>query len=73
MKFICNTSILADACQSVQRAVSTKTSIPAIEGIFIKALGSELVLTGIHLTSYGRGLPNATLLDAVRACGFQSP
>lgn len=29
---------------------------------------SELVLTGIHLTSYGRDLPNATLLDAVRAC-----
>ena len=49
MKFICNTSILADACQSVQRAVSTKTSIPAIEGIFIKALGSELVLTGYDL------------------------
>ncbi|MGN0635734.1 MAG: DNA polymerase III subunit beta [Acutalibacteraceae bacterium] len=49
MKFICNTSILADACQSVQRAVSTKTSIPAIEGIFIKALGSELVLTGYNL------------------------
>lgn len=30
---------------------------------------SELVLTGIHLTSYGRDLPEAvTLLDAVRAC-----
>lgn len=28
----------------------------------------ELVLTGIHLTSYGRDLENATLLDAVRAC-----
>lgn len=27
----------------------------------------ELVLTGIHLTSYGRDLKNATLLDAVRA------
>lgn len=49
MKFICNTSTLADACQSVQRAVSTKTSIPAIEGIFIKALGTELVLTGYDL------------------------
>lgn len=30
---------------------------------------AELVLTGIHLTSYGRDLPGAvTLLDAVRAC-----
>ena len=28
----------------------------------------ELVLTGIHLTSYGRDLNGKTLLDAVRAC-----
>ena len=28
----------------------------------------ELVLTGIHLTSYGRDLEEKTLLDAVRAC-----
>ena len=49
MKFVCNTAMLSAACQSVQRAVSTKTSIPAIEGIFIKALGSELILTGYDL------------------------
>ena len=30
---------------------------------------SELVLTGIHLTSYGRDLENAGLTDAIRACG----
>ena len=29
---------------------------------------SELVLTGIHLTSYGRDLNGETLLDAIRAC-----
>ena len=28
---------------------------------------SELVLTGIHLTSYGRDLPQGTLLDAIEA------
>lgn len=28
----------------------------------------ELVLTGIHLTSYGRDLENASLIDAIRAC-----
>ncbi len=28
----------------------------------------ELVLTGIHLTSYGRDLSGETLLDAVKAC-----
>lgn len=49
MKFICNTSTLSEACQSVQRAVSTKAAIPSIEGIQIKAYGSELVLTGYDL------------------------
>jgi len=49
MKFICETSVLSEACQSVQRAVSSKTSIPAIEGIYMKALGSELILTGYDL------------------------
>ncbi|MBR3108140.1 MAG: tRNA (N(6)-L-threonylcarbamoyladenosine(37)-C(2))-methylthiotransferase MtaB [Clostridia bacterium] len=28
----------------------------------------ELVLTGIHLTSYGRDLENVSLIDAIRAC-----
>ncbi len=31
----------------------------------------ELVLTGIHLTSYGRDLNGKTLLDAVRACDVE--
>ena len=49
MKIICNTEILSEACQNVQRVVSTKTSIPAIEGIYMKALGNELMLTGYDL------------------------
>lgn len=49
MKIVCNTEILSDACQNVQRVVSTKTSIPAIEGIYLKALGNELMLTGYDL------------------------
>jgi len=32
---------------------------------------SELVLTGIHLTSYGRDLENESLLDAIRACDVE--
>jgi threonylcarbamoyladenosine tRNA methylthiotransferase MtaB len=32
---------------------------------------SELVLTGIHLTSYGRDLEGATLLHAIRACNVE--
>lgn len=49
MKFICETSVLSEACQNVQRAVSTKNAIPAIEGIYLKALGGEVILTGYDL------------------------
>ncbi len=46
MKFICNTKELSDACNNVMRAVSTKVTIPAIEGILMKAQGNSLSLTG---------------------------
>ncbi len=49
MKFTCLRSELAFAVSNVQRAVSTKTSIPALEGILIKAYGSKLVLSGYDL------------------------
>ena len=49
MKIICDAALLNEACQNVQRAVSGKTTIPAIEGILLKALGSELMLTGYDL------------------------
>jgi len=49
MKIACSTQLLAEACQNVQRAVSTKTSIPAVEGILIRAQDSELRLTGYDL------------------------
>lgn len=49
MKIICDTSVLREACLNVQRAVSTKTTIPAIEGILLKAIGNELLLTGYDL------------------------
>lgn len=49
MKFICETSVLSEACQNVQRAVSTKNAIPSIEGIYLKALGNEIILTGYDL------------------------
>ena len=49
MKIVCNTELLSETCQNVQRVVSTKTSIPAIEGIYLKALGNELMLTGYYL------------------------
>lgn len=49
MKVICNTLALSQACQNVERAASTKTAIPAIEGILLSATGSELILTGYDL------------------------
>ena len=49
MKVICDALALAEACSNVQRAVSTKASIPAIEGILMKAEDHELTLTGYDL------------------------
>lgn len=49
MKFTCNTSILADACNIVQRGVPQKSTIPATEGIFMQAKNSKLTLTGYDL------------------------
>ncbi len=49
MKFSCNTSELSDACQIVQRAASTKTALPAVEGILLSAENGKLTLTGYDL------------------------
>ena len=49
MKVICNTLELSEACQIVQRAASTKTAIPAIEGILMIAKDNLLYLKGYDL------------------------
>ena len=49
MKIFCNTVELSQACQNVQRAASTKTAIPAIEGILMVAKDNTLTLTGYDL------------------------
>lgn len=49
MKFTCNTNELSFICQNVQRAASTKTAIPSIEGILIVAENNSLTLTGYDL------------------------
>lgn len=49
MKINCESAILAKACMNVQRTVSSKSTIPAIEGILIKALGDSVSLTGYDL------------------------
>ena len=49
MKFTCNTSVFAEACNIVQRGVPQKSTIPSTEGIFIQAKNSKLTLTGYDL------------------------
>ncbi|MCQ2481065.1 MAG: DNA polymerase III subunit beta [Clostridia bacterium] len=49
MKFSCNSYELSEACQVVQRAASTKTAIPSVEGILISAEDGKLTLTGYDL------------------------
>ena len=49
MKIICDSTRLAKACMNIQRTVSGKSTIPAIEGILIDALGESIRLTGYDL------------------------
>lgn len=49
MKFTCIRSELSEALMNVQRAVSTKATLPALEGILIKAYDNKLTLTGYDL------------------------
>lgn len=46
MKFTCNTKQLSEACSNVMRAVSTKVTIPTIEGILMECGSDTLSLTG---------------------------
>lgn len=46
MKFTCNTKELSTACNNVIRAVSSKVTIPTIEGILIECGSDTLSLTG---------------------------
>jgi len=49
LKFLCSAAALSEACQNVQRAISSKTTIPALEGIFICAGEGTVELTGYDL------------------------
>lgn len=49
MKISCSRTDLATAISNVSRAVSTKASIPALEGVLIKAYGSTLNISGYNL------------------------
>ena len=49
MKIICDSSEFAKACLNVQRTVSGKSTIPALEGIYIEAKDGKVILTGYDL------------------------
>lgn len=49
MKFTCEKQKLVEAVSNIQRAVSVKSSIPALEGIFLKAKSTSIFLCGYDL------------------------
>lgn len=49
MKFSCGKKTFSDAVNILQRAVSTKSTLPALEGILIKAASGTLTLTSYDL------------------------
>ncbi|MEG2769186.1 MAG: DNA polymerase III subunit beta [Oscillospiraceae bacterium] len=49
MKIICDKYLLCDALSGVSRAVSSKSAIPILEGILIKATPGQIMLTGYDL------------------------
>jgi len=59
MKFTVNKSDITEAVSNIQRAVSTKTSIPALEGILLSA--NE---TGLELCAYDLELGITTVIPA---------
>jgi DNA polymerase-3 subunit beta len=76
MKFKCSAEDLSQACQNVQRAISNKTTIPALEGIFIRAAEEgALELTGYDLevgiqtrVAAEVGEPGSVVLNAKVLC-----
>lgn len=49
MHILCDKQTLIDAVGNVQRAVSGKSSLPALEGVLLRAMGSSLFLAGYDL------------------------
>ena len=49
MKCICNKIVLREALTNVSRVIASKSSIPALEGVQLKAYGNSLTLTGYDM------------------------
>lgn len=49
MQFVCYTAALQDAVNTVSHAVSGKSTLPALEGILLRATGTSLYLAGYDM------------------------
>ena len=63
MKFTCSTKKLNEACNNVMRAVSTKGTIPTIEGILIECGSDTLSLTGYDFEFGINTIVQATVVE----------
>ncbi len=53
MKFTCEKSLLANALSNVQKAVATRSTIPALEGVLIKTIGDNSIELCAYNTEMG--------------------
>ena len=49
MNIVCDKQLLTEAVANVSRAVSSKNTLAALEGVLLKAKGNQLSLTGYDL------------------------
>lgn len=49
MKFTCEKSLLSNTLSKAARSVSAKSTLPILEGVLIKAEGSEIRITGYNM------------------------
>ena len=49
MKFSCSNAVILDAFQTTAKAASSKSTIPALEGLLLELSGNTLVITGYNL------------------------
>ena len=60
MIFSCEKALLNAAVNVAGRAVSPKSSIPALEGILLEAYGNKITLTGYNLETGSAPRPRPT-------------
>lgn len=56
MKFSCEKAVLLSAVNAASRTVTTRSSIPALEGILIEASNTTVTLTGYNLSTGVRAI-----------------